>query len=313
MITNLSQSEWDKKVVELGGSILQSWVWGEFQKNLGFKVHRFSSSDYINQAVEISLMAGKNYLYSPRGPLGNVTDAQKDIRELATTDHSIVFARIEPNEKQNLPKAVKEIQPTDNWVLDLTQTEEQILAGMKPKTRYNINLAQRKGVTVRHGGKEDLLEVYKLLMETAGRNKFRLHPQNYYWQMYETLSPNNVKILIAEYQGKPLACMLLTVFGDSAVYMHGGSSSAVKEAMAPYVLHWEAIKLSKSLGCKYYDFGGIAPQDAVNHPWSGISRFKRGFGGFEVNFPGTYEIIFSPLWYNVYKNARALRTLIRNK
>jgi peptidoglycan pentaglycine glycine transferase (the first glycine) len=311
MISNLSKEEWDKKVIDLNGSILQSWSWGEFQKKLGFKVFRFSDTDYVDQVIEIPLMAGKNYLYSARGPLGNTTAAQKDLSDLAQKNHEIVFARVEPIQNIDLPKAIKETQPTNNWLLDLELTEDQILTGMKPKTRYNINLAQRKGVTVREGRKEDLLDVYKLLLETAGRNKFRLHPQNYYWEIWETMHPANMRTLIAEYEGKPLACMILTLFGTTAIYLHGGSSSAMKEAMAPYLLHWEAIKLSKSLGYKYYDFGGIAPADAVNHPWSGISRFKKSFGGFEVVYPGSFEIIYSPLWYNVYKNARTLRNLIR--
>lgn len=313
MISKLSQTEWDKKVIDLGGSILQSYVWGQFQQALGYKVHRFDSVDYINQLIELPLLAGKKYYYSPRGPLGNVAAAQADIKKLAADDHNAVFARIEPAEAVALPRSAKDIQPTHDWLLDLTQSEEQLLSGMKPKTRYNINLAERKGVKIREGKKDDLLSVYKLLMETAGRGQFRLHPQEYYWQIWEVLNPDFVKILIAEYNGTPLACMILTLFGSTATYLHGGSSVRMKEAMAPYLLHWEAIKLSKRLGFAYYDFGGVAPISEANHSWSGISRFKRGFGGFELTFPGAFELVFSPLWYNVYKNARALKNLIRNK
>jgi lipid II:glycine glycyltransferase (peptidoglycan interpeptide bridge formation enzyme) len=311
MISNLTQESWDAKTIELGGSILQSWNYGEFQKALGFRLQRFSGVDYINQVIEIPLLAGKTYLYSPRGPLGNFESAKKDFDEMAAKDSKIVFTRVEPQQKLDLPKGAKETQPTNNWMLDLAQTEEQILAGMKPKTRYNINLAERKGVTVREGKKEDLLTVYKLLLETAGRGKFRLHPQNYYWEIWEHLQPHNLRILIAEYEGKPLACMILTMFGHTATYLHGGSSQIMKEAMAPYLLHWEAIKLSKSLGMETYDFGGVAPENIGQHSWSGISRFKRSFGGFEVVYPGSFEIVYSPLWYNVYKNARKLRNLIK--
>jgi peptidoglycan pentaglycine glycine transferase (the first glycine) len=147
-----------------------------------------------------------------------------------------------------LPRAVKNIQPTHNWHLNIEPTEEEILVGMKPKTRYNINLAQRKGVTVRVGEKKDLLVLWQLFLETATRNNIRLHSQNYYFQMWEQLSDGNLKILLAEYQGKPLAGIILTLFGDTATYLHGGSSQQMKEAMAPLMLHWEAIKLSKSSG-----------------------------------------------------------------
>lgn len=309
--TNLTKDEWDQRVIELNGSILQSWDWGDFQKALGFGLHRFSGADFINQTTEIPLAAGKKYLYSGRGPLGNISSARSDIDTLARKDHKIVFARIEPSEAPNLPKAAKDTQPTHYWLLDLEQSEEEILARMKPKTRYNINLAQRKGVTVREGSEKDLLDAYKLLLETSRRNKFSLHPQDYYWRMWECLQPQALRLLVAEYQGLPLACMFLTLFGTTATYAHGGSSSRMQQAMAPYLLHWEAIKLSKQLGYKYYDFGGIAPAGETDHPWAGITRFKKSFGGFELIFPGSFEIIYAPLWYNVYRNARTLRNLIR--
>jgi lipid II:glycine glycyltransferase (peptidoglycan interpeptide bridge formation enzyme) len=312
MISNLSQQEWDEKVIGLNGSILQSWAWGEFQKTHGLKVERLSSDDFAAQIIETPLIASKKYLYVPRGPLGNLDAAIGDIKKFAAKDHEVVFARIEPAQAVKLPKAAKETQPTHNWFLDLEPAEEQILIAMKSKTRYNINLASRKGVTVRQATADDFMDVYKLFLETAGRNNFRLHPQNYYWEMWEKLPDANLRVLIAEYQGKPLASMFLTLFGSTAIYLHGGSSQQMKEAMAPYLLHWEAIKVAKNLGYKYYDFGGVAPSDAPNdHAWGGISRFKRSFGGFEVVYPGSFEIIFSPLWYNVYKNARALRNIIK--
>jgi lipid II:glycine glycyltransferase (peptidoglycan interpeptide bridge formation enzyme) len=308
---NPTKDQWDRRVIEFGGSILQSWKWGEFQESLGFKIHRLSSDGFVTLVIETPLAAGKKYLYAPRGPLGDVEEANRAIKKIADKDHTIVFTRIEPATSVNLPRAVKETQPTNNWMLDLVPTEEQILIGMKPKTRYGINLAQRKGVKVREGGKADLIDVYKLLLETAGRKTFRLHPQNYYWQAFELLAPDNLRILVAEYQGKPLACMLLTLYGKTATYMHGGSSSAMKDVQASYLLHWEAMKLAKSLGMETYDLGGIAPQGQVHHAWAGITRFKRSFGGFEVVYAGAFEIIYSPLWYNVYKNARTLRNLIK--
>jgi len=309
MKTELSQQQWDQKVIELGGSILQSWIWGQFQESLGFKLHRFSGTGYVNSVVELPLMINKKYLYSSKGPVGDAASALSDLTNFSA-DRSVVFARIEPQQPINLPKALKDPQPTLNWILDVSKSEEELLTSMKSKHRYNINLAQKKGVVVREGAKEDILIVWKLLLETAGKAKIRLHPQNYYWQLFEQLSPNYLKILIAEYQGKPLAGMFLSLFGDTAVYLHGGTSMVNKEVMAPYLMHWEAIKLTKKLGYKLYDFGGIASDNEPNHPWSGISRFKRGFGGFELSSPGAFDMVFSPIWYNVYKNARLLRKLI---
>ncbi len=309
MVSDLSNEAWDAKVIELGGSILQSWTWGEFQHSLGNKLYRFSGPNYINSVTELPLMMGKKYLYSSKGPLGDVQAATADILELAKNDHGIIFARIEPDKKVDLPEAIKSPQPTLNWILGLEKTEEELLATMKSKHRYNLNLAQKKGVVVRQGTKEDILVVWKLLLETASKAKIRLHPQNYYWKMFEHLYPDHLQIFIAEFNGKPLGAMFLTMFGDTAIYLHGGSSQINKEVMAPYLLHWEAIKFAKSKGLRFYDFGGIAPEGDTNHPWAGISRFKRGFGGYELSNPGAFDQVFSPIWYNVYKNARKIRGL----
>jgi lipid II:glycine glycyltransferase (peptidoglycan interpeptide bridge formation enzyme) len=312
MISNLTQETWDKKVVELGGSILQSWAWGEFAGSLGQKIYRFSGDDFANLAIETSLPFGKKYLYSPRGPLGNTAEALADLKHLQE-NRDLIFARIEPNQPVDLPKAVKETQPTNNWMLDLEKSEDEILIGMKPKTRYNINLSQRKGLTVRVGEQKDLISLWQLFLETAKRNNYKLHSQSYYFKMWDHLNPNSVKILLAEYNGEALAGMLLTLFGPTATYLHGGSASKMKEAMAPYLLHWEAIKLAKQFGMKTYDFGGIAPSGEEHHSWAGISRFKKSFGGFEVKYPGSFDLIYSPIWYNAYIQGRKLNKIFRNK
>lgn len=309
MINDLTEQSWDAKVVELGGSILQSWVWGEFQNFFGNKIVRLSGSDFAALGVQASLPLGKNYLYFPRGPLGNMDSALTELKRL-DEDHNIVFARLEPQVLLDLPPASKETQPQQVWMLNLAKTEEELLIAMKPKTRYNINLAQRKGVRVFEGTVKDLINLYQLMLETASRAEFKLHPQEYYWQMFEALAPSHAKILIAEYQGQPLAGMILTFFSDTATYLHGGSASRLRDVMAPYLLHWEAIKLAKTLGYSYYDLGGVA--DQTTHPgWAGLTRFKKSFGGYEVAYPGSFDLVFSPIWYNVYKNARSLRKILR--
>lgn len=289
---------------------MQSWAWGQFNEALGHKVYRFTDKSYAVMAVELSLPMGKNYLYCPKGPVGNPSHALEDLKKFSQ-DQSVLFVRLEPQQQIGLPHAAKEVQPHLNWMVGLEGTEEQLLINMKPKTRYNVNLAQRKKVTVREGGKDDLLVLWQMMLETASRNKFRLYPQSYYLKMFEVLNPNFLKILIAEYQGKPLAGMFLTFYSDTATYLHGGSSNSNKDAMAPYLLHWEAMRLAKDLGYKFYDFGGISYESELAHAWAGISRFKKGFDGFEVRNPGAYDLIFSPVWYNVYKQARLVRRLMR--
>jgi peptidoglycan pentaglycine glycine transferase (the first glycine) len=310
MISSLTKESWDQKVIELGGSILQSWQWGEFQKSLNQGIYRFSDDKFACLAIETDLSLNKKYIYCPRGPVGDADAALADLQKLKH-DRLIIFSRLEPQQPLNLPRAAKDIQPVHNWMLSLDKTEEELLIGMKPKTRYNINLAERKGVVVREGTQKDLLIFFKLMLETADKNNFKLHPQNYYLQMWEHLSPNNLKLLLAYYHDEPLAGVLLTFFGGTTTYLHGGSSAKFKETMAPYFLHWEAIKIAKQRGNTTYDFGGIAPKDETRHAWAGITRFKKGFGGIEVIYPGAYDLVYSPIWYTMYKQGRVLRNLVR--
>ena len=305
----MTESEWDQKICDLGGGILQSWAWGEFQKAQGHVVHRFEDNGWAAQIIEHDLMMGKKYWYSPRGPVGRPIHAASYLKQQADKDHSVLFLRLEPSELMDLQSAPKEIQPKDNWVLGLEGSEQELLVGMKAKHRYNINLASKKGVTVREAKSQDFLEIWRLLLETAGRGGFRLHTQNYYLHMWEILGTDKFKVMVAEYEGEMLACVLLTFFGHTCTYLHGGSSDKNKQVMAPYILHWEAIKLAKRNGFYNYDFGGITLDP--NHVWAGITRFKVGFGGFEVRYPGTFDMVFSPLWYNVYKSGRKLTSLLR--
>lgn len=311
MIENFEQEQWDKKNIDLGGSILQAWNWGEIYQSLGHKVIYKQTDKFSCLAIEEDLPLGKKYFYCPRGPVGDAPLALDELKNL-NNDKNVIFVRIEPQSEVKLQRALKEVQPSHTWVVDLSSgTEEHMLLKMKPKTRYNINLAQRKKVVVRQGGKADLLEFWKLILETSKRNGFRLHPQSYYWTIWEKLFPKNLKLFIAEYNYKVLAASFVTIYGDTATFLHGGSSEQNKDVMAPYLLHWETMRQAKIDGIRYYDFGGIAPEGAMNsHPWSGITRFKKGFGGFEVDYPGTYDLVFSPIWYNVYKNARSLRKIL---
>src|SRR3989344_6364985 len=170
MITDIDQKTWDAKIIDLGGSILQSWAWGEFQESLGCKIYRFSGQSYAALAVELPLPLGKKYIYCPKGPLGEESEFLPEFKKFSQ-DPSIIFARLEPQKEIDLPKAAKEVQPQLNWLLDLGKTEEELLIGMKPKTRYNINLAQRKGVVVRNTNSSDVIQLWQMMLETASRNR----------------------------------------------------------------------------------------------------------------------------------------------
>jgi lipid II:glycine glycyltransferase (peptidoglycan interpeptide bridge formation enzyme) len=131
--------------------------------------------------------------------------------------------------------------------------------------------------------------------------------------MLEVLSPRegralSVRLLFADFEGEPVAAALIAQFGDTATYLHGASSSRHKETMAPYLLHWTAIREAKAAGLKRYDFWGVAPENAdEKHPWFGITRFKLGFGGERISYVGAWDMPNSRFWYGAYRLARRLR------
>jgi len=315
---------------------LQSWEWGEFQQRLGRKIWRLGVLDGKSLvasalAIKHNLPFGKNYLYSPRGPIVNnkipVANFQNAFRQIINKIIEIVkqeasmFMRFEPPvEKTSQPilksligndyKSVGSqfIQPKDTLILDLSKSEEQLLSEMHPKTRYNIRLAEKKGVKIRIGVKEDFEKFWSLNMETSQRDGFKTHPKSYYQKMLEVLSPDFSKLFLTEYEGKVLVANLVIFFGDTVTYLHGASSNEYRNLMAPHLVQWRQIEEARKLGFKYYDFWGVIPsQQSIDYrpqSWSGLTRFKKGFGGFEVNYVGTDDLILDGFWYNMYKMGR---------
>jgi len=315
-----NRAEWDNWFKKQGQSeFLQSWDWGEFQAFTGKPVIRLQAVEdgevmWQGQGFEHRLGMGMKYLYAPKLQIQNfkfqIIDFLKKYR--------FIFFRIEP--VNNLQLTTYNLQPTKNrqpqttLILDLTQPEETLLANMHSKTRYNICLAERKGVVVREEKNIDVF--WKLNEATIARDKFKSHPKEYYKKMLEN---NFCHQLTAYYpfgsaQGKPIAAILLTVFGDTITYLHGVSGNEQRNLMAPYFLQLEGIKLGKKLGCQYYDFGGIAPDAKIgattcfndfcwpaNHPWTGITRFKAGFGGERRDYPMAMDVVLSEWRYEVYR------------
>ncbi len=184
----------------------------------------------------------------------------------------------------NLKKSNSDILPAHTIYMDLKKDEESLFKQMKPKTRYNIHLSERKGVMVRQAGFEEFSTWYALYRETAERNRFFLHPESYFKTVLaakaaDTASPAEVALLLAEKDGIPLAAMFLVLSGNRGTYLYGASSSQNRNTMATYALQWHAMQYAKNHGCSEYDFFGIAPKPEPSHPLYGLYRFKTGFGG----------------------------------
>lgn len=205
----------------------------------------------------------------------------------------------------NFRKAFHNILPSNTIYLDLKPSSETLMARMKPKTRYNIKLAHRKGVSIRTIGMENLEIWYKLYKETAERNHILLNDIKYFEvmltaKMTDMRSPAEVNLLLAELDGVPLAAMFLVISLNRAYYLYGASSSYQRNAMATYALQWEAIQIAKNKGCSDYDMFGVAPRPDPHHPLYGLYKFKLGFGGKLYHSIGSWDYPLDEEQYNIF-------------
>ena len=213
------------------------------------------------------------------------------------------------------------IQPRTTIHVDLTRDLDTILTQMKPKWRYNIRLAVRKGVNVRIGGAKDVATFYRLLQFTGERDAFAIHSLDYYRVAFDSFAKQDTaRLFVAEYEREPLAAIFVTAFGEEAIYLYGASGNAHRERMPNHALHWQAMQWAKSRACARYDLWGIAdtawaeapglekeasPDEA--HLPHGLYQFKQGFGGAVVRYVGAYDMVFSRWRYFLYTRALAAR------
>lgn len=316
------KNHWNKLVGSQEHSrLLQSWEWGEFQKSLGRGVLRLSwNNEVVAQAVRMLLPFSKHYWYIPHGPVIVKTGADglewsRALKE--KLDDGALFIRVDPAssappfQRRGGISFVSATQPRCTYVLDVSQSEGELLSQMRQKTRYNIRLAKKRGVEVSQGSIEDFL---RLNRETKTRDNFASHPDEYYQKMIASLPNDFINIWQATYQGEVIASSIIVAFGDTATYAHGASSSHHRDAMAPYLLHWSIIQDAKKRGIRYYDFWGANPKDpshgAYKKSWQGISRFKAGFGGELVCYPRSFDVIFNSWLYTVYTLLRKARRMV---
>jgi lipid II:glycine glycyltransferase (peptidoglycan interpeptide bridge formation enzyme) len=214
----------------------------------------------------------------------------------------------------------QDIQPPDTVLLVLDgKSEDELLAGMKSKHRYNVRLSEKKGVRIVLGSKDSLKHWYDLYKETAKRDKIAIHNQEYYEALWDHLSeaqklssdtPTNagIDLFLAYHEEDLLAGIIVLYWGDMATYVYGASSNHKRNLMPSYALQWAAIKKAKELNCIYYDFYGLPPFANKDHPMFGLFQFKMGFGGELVHYPGTVDFVFRPISYALFKVAEKLRT-----
>lgn len=324
---------------------LQSEEWLRLQEATGRSTVRFKDGDFgANGIVHRLPLVGK-YLYVPRGPVQNnlqssIFNFQKNIKTLvgAAREKGVKWVRVEPETEEMLEEIKKSVsyqvvraphdmQPREVFKIDITLPEDALLANMKPKTRYNIRLAEKHGVRVFETREEKYITAFlDLITATSGRKGITAHPRHYYEKFFAVLPEEMCRLFVAEYEGptstrenssstrggQVLAANMMIFFGDTATYLHGGSGDEHRDVMAPYLLQWEQIRAARARGYRLYDFGGVKTE-APDSSWAGITKFKRGFSPATTptSYSGTYDIILDSPGYLLYDALRHIQKLKR--
>lgn len=310
-------------------NLFQSPAWEDYEESLGDPTFRISCDDTSALLIKLPLYKDKFYLYCPRGPICSKEGWHvflKKARVIAERENC-VFVRVEP---YSLPNGIaselkfrkvskfsplsRQYSPMDTQILDISKRDDDMLLDMKPKWRYNIKVAYRKGVTVRSSNKLcDIKRFHELSVGMHDRGYTPFGIEHYERLVYALSKDKHIKLYIAEYQKEPLSMILVTHYGEVATYLHGASSDEYREFMPNHLVQWEAILDAKRAGCNVYDFWGVAPEGEDTHSWAGITRFKKGFGGETIHFPGAFDYAFSPLWYNMLHTYNFVTKTIRKK
>lgn len=309
-------------------TFLNSWNWGEFQKRMGNKIWRlgiFNQKDLLATSLVVKVEAKRGkFLFLPHNPNLKIKDYKikfealknllENLRKLAK-EEKVDFIRISPiwerNRKNeeifkllNFKTAPIHIHPEITWELDIRESEENILKQMRKTTRYLIKkCTNQKEIEVREENTlEGLEKFYQIYMETQERHGFVPFSFQYLKEEFLSFLPNNqISILLAYYQGKVLSGGIFIFWHNTCFYHHGASSKLHQKIPTSYLLLWEAIKLAKGRGCQKFNFWGIAENDNPNHPWAGLTLFKKGFGGKEKVFVKTQDFVISfKYWINFF-------------
>lgn len=305
--------------------LLQTGAWGELKSSFGWKPVRVVTGNVGAQILFRKLPLGFTVGYIPKLAIGSEHSelSQELWREidLASKKNRAIFLKLEPDNwegneihydkltmKYKLRISQHNIQPPRTIIVDIKDSEEVILARMKQKTRYNIRLAEKKGVIVRAW--HDIESFYKMMQFTGKRDGFGVHSEAYYQRAYDLLHSKQMgELLLAEYDQKPLAALFVARNGIGAYYLYGASTDEERNRMPTYLLQWEAMKWAKAHGCEQYDLWGVPDEDEATleanfekrHDglW-GVYRFKRGFGGELKRAVQAMDRVYNPLLYWAY-------------
>lgn len=301
---------------------LQSPEWARVKSNWKHEMIVIDENGEIKGTMSLLLrkvpIFNRYIMYAPRGFVCDEYDKEtlkkltEKARKIANKYHVFIF-RLDPDipnddeefksimkelgymTKENIQTINQVIQPKYVFRLNiLGKTEEELLQSFSQKTRYNIRLAKRKGVTTRIGKKDDLKVFYNILKETSLRDNFFIRPLEYYERIYKCMGEKHVRIIIAEYEGIPIAASMPILYGNKVWYLYGGSSNKYRNLMPNYLLQFEMMKWGIENKCDIYDFRGISGYKNENDLQYGVYRFKKGFNPEFIEFIDELYIVFNP-------------------
>ncbi len=301
--------------------ILQSWEWGQFKGRWGWTPRYFLNEERTAAALVLRRAFSPlklNILYVPKGPVLDYADGAlvgrvlSDLVAVARRDRAL-FIKIDPDLEQSARSVLldrgwrfsaEQIQFRNTMLIDLARGEDELLTAMKPKTRYNVRLAQKKGVEIRSGDLNDLALLYQLYAETAQRDGFIIRPIDYYRDAWGSfIRAGLAHPLIAVVDRQAVAGLIFFRFADRAWYMYGMSSHLHREKMPNYLLQWEALRRAKAQGCTVYDLWGAPDELNENDSMWGVFKFKEGLGAEFTPHVGAYDFVVSRAGYWLYTQA----------
>jgi lipid II:glycine glycyltransferase (peptidoglycan interpeptide bridge formation enzyme) len=307
--------------------ILQTETWGHFKSAFGWQAIQLIPKRFLGQSqcgTQIlfrKLPLGFSLAYIPKGPVGTRWDLLWPEVDSLCRSKRTIFLKVEPDlwegdsnseylslESYGFQLSQHNIQPPRTLVVNLRGQDDQILARMKQKTRYNIRLARRKGVVIQQT--RDINTFYNLMQVTSTRDAFGVHRKDYYQRALEYFEPQGqCALFCAEFDGQPLAGLMVFTQGKRAWYFYGASSNHYRNLMPTYLLQWEAMKWAKDMGCDEYDLWGVPDESAEilesqflersDDLWS-VYRFKRGFGGKLRRSVNAFDRVYHPGMYQLY-------------
>lgn len=315
-------------------NFLQSWYWGEFHKALGKPIQRsgfFENNKLVGVMLSIVEPAKRaRYLTVPGGPIIDfrnddlINAFAKQIRTIAK-DNNCVFVRVRPQlkseefsknifNKLGFIKAPMHLHAELTSQLDITKPEEELMSQMRKATRYEVRKALKDGVKITTSkNDQEIKKFYDIQIETANRQKFVPFSYDFLYKQFKVFAQNeNALLYKAEFENKLLAQAFIIFYGKEAVYHYGASTDDGRKYPGAYLIQWEAIKEAKKRKITRYNFWGVSPENKPNHRFSGLSLFKRGFGGEDFEYLHAQDLIINKPKYLINYIIEVLRNHLRN-